>query len=117
MMFNLILPFVPLLTLATSSWLPAKRYVLEDLYQGDDFFDGFNFFDGPDPTHGFVQYVNESTAQQNGLIDSRHGATYIGVDYTSKLNASGTGRQSVRISTNKLYNESLIIGGQLSCMI
>lgn len=117
-MFTLLLPLLPLLVsaqnptaAATTTTVQATHYVLEDRYSGNDFFSGWNFFTGADPTNGFVNYVNQSIAQANGLISTDGGATYIGVDYTSTLNASTSpGRQSVRISTEKYYNESLIIG-------
>jgi len=55
-MFTSVLQVLPLLALTPSfseaSWLPAKKYVLEELYSGPNFFDGWNFFDGSDPTHG-----------------------------------------------------------------
>lgn len=115
-MFTLLLALLPLVsgqnaTYQNTTVMPATRYVLEDRYSGADFFNGWDFFTGPDPTNGFVNYVNQSVAQANGLISSAVGeAAYIGVDYTSVLNATGSGRQSVRISTEKYYNESLIIG-------
>lgn len=115
MLSSCVLPFLALLFVllytTTAKVVPAQEYILEDLYQGPTFFDNWEFFTGPDPTQGFVQYVDQTTAQQNGLIDSQHGAVYMGVDYTSKLNeTTSPGRQSVRISTTKTYNASLIIG-------
>jgi len=109
-MFTLFLALLPLIA-GQNVTMPATRYVLEDRYSGADFFNGWDFYTGPDPTNGFVNYVNQSVAQNNGLISTLGGATYIGVDYVSTLNAStSSGRQSVRISTEKYYNESLIIG-------
>jgi len=107
----MLLPLLGL-PLATAKAVPAQMYTLTDLYQGTNFFDSFSFFTGPDPTQGWVQYVNRTTAQQNGLIDAAEGPVYVGVDYTTKLYVDGPapGRQSVRLTSNKAYNASLIIG-------
>ncbi|OAL26150.1 hypothetical protein AYO20_10203 [Fonsecaea nubica] len=61
----------------------------------------------PDPTNGYVQYVDQNTAQRGGLINTDSGAVYMGVDHTNV--ASGSGRQSVRLTSKKSYNHGLII--------
>ena len=66
-----------------------------------------NHFQGGDPTNGYVQYVDQGTAQANGLIAAQGSQTYIGVDHTNV--ASGSGRRSVRLSSNQAYDEGLII--------
>ena len=39
-------------------------YILTNLYNTtSDFFSAFNFITSPDPTHGFVEYINETCAQ------------------------------------------------------
>lgn len=60
---------------------------------------------GPDPTHGFVNYVDRGAAQAAGMISSS-GGTYMGVDHT---NVAPGGRQSVRIESNTKYTHGLII--------
>ncbi|OQU94025.1 hypothetical protein CLAIMM_00447 isoform 1 [Cladophialophora immunda] len=60
-----------------------------------------------DPTNGYVQYVDQNTAQSGGLINTDNGAIYMGVDHTNV--ASGSGRQSVRLTSKKSYNHGLII--------
>jgi len=60
-----------------------------------------------DPTHGYVTYVDQATAQSAGLISASGGSVYIGVDYTNV--ASGSGRRSVRISSKNSYTHGLII--------
>ncbi|KAH3483395.1 hypothetical protein KXW98_007599, partial [Aspergillus fumigatus] len=53
-------------------------YVLEDDYgTSTSFFDKFSFFTDPDPTGGFVSYVDRNTAQDTGLIFA-NGAVYMG---------------------------------------
>ncbi|KAE8148020.1 concanavalin A-like lectin/glucanase domain-containing protein [Aspergillus avenaceus] len=88
-------------------WAPfaTAAYTLKDDYgTGFTFFDQFSFFTGADPTNGFVKYVDRGTAQNTGLISAE--GTYMGVDHT---NVAGDGRPSVRITSNKSYNQGLFI--------
>ncbi|RVX69220.1 hypothetical protein B0A52_07196 [Exophiala mesophila] len=85
----------------------GSGYVLEDDYTVDKFFSMFEFFTAPDPTHGYVTYIGQSAAQAAGLVNTNNGAVYMGVDYTNV--ASGSGRQSVRITSKKSYTHGLII--------
>jgi len=88
--------------------LSVAGYTLEDDYVSDGhFFDKFTFFTGADPTGGFVQYVDQSTASSNGYINVSSSSVYIGTDYTHTASASG--RQSVRLTSNKAYDSGLII--------
>nr|ANC68156.1 endo-beta-1,3-1,4-glucanase [Evansstolkia leycettana] len=98
-----LLPLVALL-----AKLSTAGYVLQDDYgNSDSFFDKFTFFTGSDPTHGFVQYVDQATAENAGLIHASNGEVYIGVDHTNV--ASGSGRQSVRITSTNSYTHGLFI--------
>jgi len=89
--------------------LANGAYVLDTNYQGNSFFNGWNFFTANDPTHGTVDYVAQSVAQQKGYIGMRGDATYIGCDMTSVLGTKVRGRQSVRITSNKTWNKGLFI--------
>lgn len=95
-----ILSLLPLISSA------AAQYSLVDHRAGSNFFDGFDFYTGGDPTHGFVNYVNQGTAASNGLIGTGD-QIYMGVDYTSTLAADGSqgGRQSVRLTSKASYTE------------
>ena len=86
-------------------------YKLDTQYQGSSFFDGWDFFTGDDPTHGFVNYVDKSTAQSKGYISSSQNATnvYIGCDHSETVSTSSRGRNSVRISSQKRWNTGLFI--------
>ncbi|KAF7943336.1 hypothetical protein EAE96_011264 [Botrytis aclada] len=84
-------------------------YQLEESYSGNNFFDAFDFFTAPDPTHGFVTYVSESAASQQGLISVRSDGVYMGVDSKTILNPSGPGRNSVRIESKKNWTHGLFI--------
>lgn len=60
-----------------------------------------------DPTRGYVSYVNRSTAKNTGLISASGGSVYLGVD--NKNPAWGSGRRSVRVTSNQAYNHGLVI--------
>ncbi|OAP63931.1 hypothetical protein AYL99_03158 [Fonsecaea erecta] len=96
-----------LVTLAGLVSLSTAGYVLEDDYSADQFFSMFDFFTDADPTNGYVQYVDQNTAQSGGLINTNNGAVYMGVDHTNV--ASGSGRQSVRLTSKKSYTHGLIV--------
>jgi hypothetical protein len=82
-------------------------YVLADSYNTTNFFDSFEFFQGPDPTNGFVEYVDAATANATGLAGYANEGVYLGVDYQTANPANG--RQSVRLTTYKSYTRGLII--------
>lgn len=81
-------------------------YALEDDYSTQDFFSMFEFFTASDPTDGFVKFVDQGTAQSAGMISSSGGSIKMGVDHT---NIAPSGRNSVRLTSNKVYNKGLIV--------
>lgn len=60
-----------------------------------------------DPTHGYVDYVDENTAESAGLIYASGNATYVGVDSSNV--ASGSGRKSVRLTSTASYTHGLFV--------
>ncbi|PSR88613.1 concanavalin A-like lectin/glucanase domain-containing protein [Coniella lustricola] len=102
---------------ATAVQAAAQSYQLSEEYTADNFFDKFDFFvstytsgDSWDATHGYVQYRSQAEAEALGLISTTSsGAVYIGPDTTSTYNASGTGRDSVRMTSKAMYNQGLMI--------
>ena len=84
----------------------AQYQLVEDYVSDGNFFSRFNFFTGTDPTNGFVQYVDQGTAQSEGLIRSSGSNVYIGTDHT---NVQPNGRPSVRIQSTATYNSGLFI--------
>ena len=76
-------------------------------YSGTTFFDGFDFFTENDPTNGYVNYVDQISAQSDGLIDMHDKAVFIGCDHTNT--ASGRGRNSVRITSKQNFTGGLFI--------
>ena len=91
--------------------LKANKSVKSDLwveYKGKSFFDQFAFWDWGDPTHGYVNYVNEADARSQGLISvNDKGQVLMKPDTTSV--ATGPGRNSVRIQSKKRFNSGLFI--------
>ncbi|OCT52751.1 putative glycosidase C21B10.07 [Cladophialophora carrionii] len=85
----------------------SASYLLEDDYSSDVFADMFDFFTDDDPTHGYVNYISYDQATSAGLYKADNGSVYMGVDSTNV--ATGRGRDSVRLSTKKVYNHGLII--------
>ncbi|KAF7712634.1 Endo-1,3(4)-beta-glucanase [Penicillium ucsense] len=85
----------------------AAYTLQEDYGTTDSFFDKFDFFTDADPTNGYVSYVDRSTARNAGLIRSTGSSVYIGVDTQNQ--ASGSGRQSVRLTSTKSYQHGLVI--------
>jgi len=85
---------------------PQSGYTLTDNYVPNNFFNNFNFDTFADPTHGYVNFVDQNTAASKGYI--KNGSqVYIGCDHTNV--ASGRGRDSVRIETKKTFNSGLFI--------
>eukprot|EP01084_Bolivina_argentea_P028739 53370_1 len=85
----------------------SQNWTLLDLYQGNNFFDQFVFYDYIDYTHGYVNYVNQTTATNLGLINSTLTTIYMGADHTNI--ATGRGRNSIRIASKKHYDYGLFI--------
>ncbi|KAI6249216.1 Endo-1,3(4)-beta-glucanase [Erysiphe necator] len=83
-------------------------YSLQDNYKPADFLGSkFNFFSAPDPTNGFVEYVNAASAKEKGLAKVLDGSLFLGVDNTTKQPAKG--RPAVRLESTKKYNQGLFI--------
>ncbi|KAL8680354.1 MAG: hypothetical protein Q9186_003475 [Xanthomendoza sp. 1 TL-2023] len=83
------------------------RYSVQDDYSGDKFLDMFSFDTMDDPTHGYVNYVDQSQARSNGLLDTNNGAVILRVDSTNV--ASGRGRNSLRLTSKAKYNHGLVV--------
>ncbi|KAF1830405.1 mixed-linked glucanase precursor [Decorospora gaudefroyi] len=87
----------------------AATYNLIDNYDASNWLSKFDIQTIPDPTHGFVNYVNLQQAQQQGLLKTQNNQVYMGVDSWSHLNPNGVGRNSVRMQSKRAYNRALVI--------
>lgn len=105
---SLILRCLTIFSFITNT-VALTGYQLEERYSGNNFFDAFNFFTDADPTHGFVTYVSESAASEQGLISVRSNEVYMGVDSKAVLNPGGAGRHSVRIESKKTWTHGLFV--------
>lgn len=85
--------------------LSIAGYVLKDDYNSAVFFDMFDFWTSEDPTHGFVQYIDQTSARNQGLI-SNSSSVYVGVDHT---NLAPNGRQSIRLTSKEAYNSGSLV--------
>ncbi|KAL4922922.1 concanavalin A-like lectin/glucanase domain-containing protein [Aspergillus aurantiobrunneus] len=83
------------------------EYSLVDTYSGLDFFEKFDYFSDDDPTNGFVQYVDKSTAQRLNLTYATETSATLKVDSTTQ-NAT-KGRNSVRIESKATYDSGLFL--------
>ncbi|KAF9258240.1 2 beta-glucan [Marasmius fiardii PR-910] len=98
--------FVSLLPFVTHAL--AASYSLADSYVGQGFLDGFNVLNITDPTHGRVNYVDAVTAARQNLTFVSSDSFVLRADYTTVLDPSGGGRNSVRISSKKTYGNSVM---------
>lgn len=85
----------------------ASQYTIADDYSGNNFWNLMTFDTENDPTHGYVNYVDQSTAQSDGLVSTNNGVVTIKSDSTNV--ASGRGRNSVRVTSTKQYNHGLVV--------
>ncbi|KAI4730806.1 endo-1,3(4)-beta-glucanase [Aureobasidium sp. EXF-10728] len=101
------MPLIPFLfSLFSFVNLSIAGYVLQDDYNSAAFFDMFDFFTYTDPTHGFVQYIDQGTAWNTGLIGNANDKVYIGVDHT---NVQPNGRPSIRLTSKNAYNSGSLV--------
>ena len=83
------------------------NYELVDDYSPENFANKFDFFADNDPTHSYVNYVDQGTTEQLGLFKKENNKIYMGTDHTNV--ASGRGWNSVRITSKNTYTHGLII--------
>ncbi len=85
-------------------------YELSASMKGDTFLDYFNFFTDDDPTHGYVNYVDQSTAMANNYTSiERNGNVYLGVDHSNVVSSGSRGRDSIRLESKVSYTTGLFI--------
>ncbi|KAL8806317.1 MAG: hypothetical protein Q9200_005097 [Gallowayella weberi] len=87
--------------------LGLATYIIKDDYSADNFFNMFTFDTYDDPTHGYVNYVDQAAADSLDLYNVSNGQVTWGVDYTNI--ASGRGRNSIRLTSKAQYTHGLVI--------
>lgn len=104
----LLLAVFLILTPAVGLFAGSKGYNLVDNFTSANFHSEFAHFTGPDPTQGFVDYVDHHTGISQGLLRvDPHGSIYLGVDHENVV--TGVGRASLRLTSKKPYNHGLFI--------
>ncbi|KAH0357474.1 hypothetical protein KCU83_g692, partial [Aureobasidium melanogenum] len=107
---------VPAILAILSCATLATSHALKEDFTGNDykdFFNKFSYWTDADPTKGFVNYVDQDSAWQNGLIGNGRNI-YIGVDHTSV--APQHGRKSVRMTSKSAFNPGTLIVADISHM-
>lgn len=94
-----------------SSTALATKYQVQDSYTGANWLDAFNF-ETYEKNNGFVDYVDEATAESMNLYKTIGNDVVFGADSTETLNSADggdKGRKSVRLEGKKNYNHGLFI--------
>ncbi|KZV83786.1 hypothetical protein EXIGLDRAFT_754210 [Exidia glandulosa HHB12029] len=103
-------PPAPTSTSEPPSSIPGDEqgaaYTLADNWVGNNWYDGWDFYSDDDPTNGFVQFVGMDDAKSKNLTYTSDNTFIMRADSTSTLDpSSGTGRQSIRISSKSKYTK------------
>ena len=96
-----------IIALAQSAF--AGTFTLADSYQGQDFINDWTFQAISDPTHGYVNYVDKSTAVSQGLVFASGTNFTLKADDTNVVSSSASGRNSVRIQSPNAYNSHVTV--------
>ncbi|OBZ70659.1 putative glycosidase C21B10.07 [Grifola frondosa] len=87
----------------------SAHFVLNDTYIGRAFFQGWKWETLDDPTRGRVNYIDQGTAIRQNLSYATDDKFVMRADDYSVVSQSARGRNSVRISSYKAYDESIIV--------
>ncbi|TFK26582.1 2 beta-glucanase [Coprinopsis marcescibilis] len=85
------------------------NYGITETHIGDGFLQAFSFEAIRDPTHGRVNYVNEYTAHQEGLLNTTADSLILRADSWTELRSDGPGRNSFRLKSNRKYQTSVMV--------
>ncbi|KAF8059824.1 glycoside hydrolase family 16 protein [Lyophyllum atratum] len=102
-------PFSALTLLSLAGPALAANYPLSDSIVGPAFYDTFDFQAIGDPTHGRVNYVDRTTAQNQNLTYAAGDTFILRTDFKKTLNPAGPGRDSVRIRSKKVYTTHVAV--------
>ncbi|KAH9047156.1 concanavalin A-like lectin/glucanase domain-containing protein [Lactarius hengduanensis] len=93
------------------SLAPCARafFYLQDEWIGEEFFQGWDWVTKDDPTHGRVNYVSQAEAQNKSLTYADGGKFFMRADNRTLVAPSARGRDSIRISSQKTYNEAIFV--------
>lgn len=92
---------------APSSLPSQEDFKLREEYLGRSFFHLFEFKEMPEPTHGFVRYVNQAESMRLKLTSINERGNF--VMRVDDQDTSANPRASVRLHSKAIYNSGLII--------
>ncbi|KAJ7275634.1 laminarinase [Mycena rebaudengoi] len=95
--------------LALTHLAAGATYRQTDNISGSGFLSSFSFEAIPDPTNGRVNYVNAATAASQNLTFASGNTFIVRADAKTTLSASGPGRNSVRLRSNKQFTTAVTI--------
>ncbi len=96
--------------LATHVSYATADYQLTSFMNGTSFLDNFNFYTDSDPTHGYVNYIDQKTAITNNYTSIlSNGNVYLGVDHSNVVPSGIRGRDSIRLESKTLYTTGLFL--------
>ncbi|KDQ61179.1 glycoside hydrolase family 16 protein [Jaapia argillacea MUCL 33604] len=87
----------------------STHYRINETYIGYDFLDKWTWETLDDPTHGRVDYIDQRTALQTNLSYATPTTFYMSADSHSTIPPSSRGRPSVRITSQDIFADSLIV--------
>ncbi|KAH9963826.1 concanavalin A-like lectin/glucanase domain-containing protein [Russula dissimulans] len=88
----------------------SASYSLEDQWAGSDFLAGGWIFETADDlTHGRVNYLSQTDAVNNQLAYADNGQFFMHADDVSVVDPAARGRSSIRIHSQKAYDDSIIV--------
>ncbi|RDB16836.1 putative glycosidase C21B10.07 [Hypsizygus marmoreus] len=95
--------------LALTYTVAARTWYIKDTYVGTDFLTSWKWETLDDPTHGRVNYVDQPSALNSNLTYASDDKFIMRADAYQIVPPSARGRDSVRITSKKAYDESLIV--------
>ncbi|KAI0705052.1 concanavalin A-like lectin/glucanase domain-containing protein [Cerioporus squamosus] len=99
-----------LLPLAALLMRPVSaNFFLADTYIGRDFLQSWTWETFDDPTHGRVNYVDQATALASNLTFASDDKFIMRADSQNVTQPTDRGRSSVRIKSNKAYDEAVVV--------
>jgi hypothetical protein len=98
--------FISLGALLSADPVCAASYSQTKVYDSTNFFEGFTFTSDPDPSSGFVEYVDPETVKSAGMAKISNGAVYLGANYVDK---SPNGRSSTRVRSKDVFTTGFLV--------
>ncbi|KAF8264597.1 concanavalin A-like lectin/glucanase domain-containing protein, partial [Lactarius quietus] len=87
----------------------CQGFYLQEEWIGKDFYEGWNWETENDYTDGRVNYVSMADAQSKNLTYVENDVFFMRADDVSIVSPSARGRDSIRLSSQVAYNESITV--------